>query len=117
MKDFSFETIFTSLRNDLITFLKENFYSFELAGNTGDYHFIITTNDEGARKINDFLDTRSLTEERQEKIMSKGKSSMAIVMTAVMAQLIKVENLKHHRTSPVYFPAKRSLRGNCKIRN
>lgn len=49
--------------------------------------------------------------------MSKGKFSTAIVMTALMAQLIKVENLKHHQSSPVYFPAKRSLRGNCKIRN
>lgn len=49
--------------------------------------------------------------------MSKGKNSVVIVMTAMMIQLIKVENLKHHRTSPVYFPEKRSLRGNYKIKN
>jgi hypothetical protein len=60
MKDFSYETIFTSLKNKLVIFLKENNYKFEVSGCEGDYYFSIGTDDEGARKINDFLDSESI---------------------------------------------------------
>jgi len=60
MKDFSFETIFTSLKDKLVIFLKENNYKYELSGCEGDYYFSIGTDDKGARKINDFLDSESI---------------------------------------------------------
>lgn len=60
MKDFSFHTMFISLMNSLRDFLKENNYCYELSGGISDFHFTITTDDEGAKKINDFLDMEAI---------------------------------------------------------
>ena len=57
MEIYYFETRFTSLKNELRNYLKENDIYYELSGAIADYHFAIQANENQAEKINAFLDS------------------------------------------------------------
>ena len=57
MKFYSFDTMFTSLKNDLFSFLVDNNIYFEISGCGGGWHFEILTVPGEVEKINSFLDS------------------------------------------------------------
>lgn len=61
-KYYNFETMFLSLRDELRSFLKENNIYYELSKAYRYYHFEILTDAAGAEKINNFIDSVSITE-------------------------------------------------------
>ena len=65
-KYYSFETAFISLRDELRRFLKEHGFYYELSGAFGFYHFEILLAPAEVQKVNDFLDSVTITE-RKEK--------------------------------------------------
>ena len=63
MKYYNFETMFISLKNELIQYLKENNIYYELSGAAAGWHFEILTDPSGAAKINDFISQYNIVEE------------------------------------------------------
>ena len=61
MKWYNLETRFTSVRDEMRKYLKQNGIKYELSGTTAFYHFEILTDSSGAEKINSFLDSISIT--------------------------------------------------------
>ena len=61
-KYYNFETRFISLRNELRQFLKDNNIYYELSGAYSYYHFEIFANAAEVKKINNYLDTITITE-------------------------------------------------------
>ena len=59
-KYYSFETMFTSLKNELAKFLKENGIYYELSGTTASYHFEILLDSDETQKVNDWLDEHTI---------------------------------------------------------
>lgn len=57
MKYYNFDTMFTSLKNDLFIFLHENNIYFEMSGCGGGWHFEIQAEPGEVEKINSFLDS------------------------------------------------------------
>ena len=62
MKWYNFETMFTSLRDALREYLKNNGVQYELSGAGRYYHFEILTDRAGADAINGFIDSVTITE-------------------------------------------------------
>jgi hypothetical protein len=62
MKYYSFDTMFISLKNQIIDFLKSNNIYFETSKNGQYYHFEILTDPNGAAIINDFIDNVTICE-------------------------------------------------------
>lgn len=65
MKYYNFETMFLSLKNELIKFLDacENVLAYEVGRAGSYYHFEILTDHTGAAAINNFIDSVSIREE------------------------------------------------------
>lgn len=67
MKWYNFETSFITLKNELRGFLVKNGIKYELSDASGAgyrcYHFEILTDCKGAEKINNFIDSVSITAE------------------------------------------------------
>lgn len=61
-KYYNFETMYISLRDELRSYLKDNNIYYELSKADRYYHFEILTDAAGAQKINDFIDSVSITE-------------------------------------------------------
>ena len=57
MKYYNFDTMFRTLKDILCEYLKSNNIYFELSGVAADWHFEILTDESGATKINNFLDS------------------------------------------------------------
>ena len=62
MKYYNFETMFKTLKNELIQYLKENNIYYELSGAAAGWHFEILTDEASANKINDFIDNITIKE-------------------------------------------------------
>lgn len=62
MKYYSFETMFLSLKNELVNFLEgcEKVLAYEISRAGSYYHFEILTDAAGAAAINDFLDNHTI---------------------------------------------------------
>lgn len=60
MKNYSFETSFRSLKDELCTFLRKNKITFELSGDKGFWYFSINCTPQNAQKINAFIDSVSI---------------------------------------------------------
>lgn len=61
-KYYNFDTRFISLRDVLRGFLKENNIYYELSGAASYYHFEILASPQDAEKINNFIDSMTITE-------------------------------------------------------
>ena len=61
-KYYNFETMFTSLKNQLLEFLKLYGFYFEISQNDKYYHFEILASKAGAEQINCFLDSVTISE-------------------------------------------------------
>jgi hypothetical protein len=57
MKYYNFDTMFISLKQALQKFLYDNNITFEISKNYEYYHFEILTDSDGAKKINNFIDS------------------------------------------------------------
>jgi hypothetical protein len=62
MKYYNFDTMFISLKNQIVDFLKNNDVYFETSKNGQYYHFEILTDPNGAAIINDFIDSVTICE-------------------------------------------------------
>jgi hypothetical protein len=62
MKYYNFDTMFTSIKNALSVYLKENNITYELSGAAAGWHFEILTNEAGANNINEFLENHFISE-------------------------------------------------------
>jgi hypothetical protein len=62
MKYYNFDTMFISLKNQIVDFLKNNDVYFETSKNGQYYHFEILTDPNGAAFINDFIDSVTICE-------------------------------------------------------
>ena len=60
MKYYNFDTMFRSLKDELVQYLKDNNIYYELSGAAAGWHFEILTNNAGAAAINEFLDNNSI---------------------------------------------------------
>ena len=65
MKYYNFNTMFRSLKDKLAQFLKDNNIYCEISGATANWHFEILTDANGAKMINNYIDSISITEVRQ----------------------------------------------------
>lgn len=63
MKFYSFETMFSSLKEELAAFLKMEEIYYECSGAFGGYHFEIKCSPSDVEKINAWLDENTITEE------------------------------------------------------
>ena len=65
MRYYNFETMFLSLKNELIKFLEgcEKVLAYEISRAGSYYHFEILTDPNGAEAINSFIDSVSIREE------------------------------------------------------
>lgn len=70
MKYYNFETMFLSLKNELIKFLEEcaAVLAYEVSHAGSYYHFEILTNSAGADAVNNFIDSVSIREEVKQCI-------------------------------------------------
>lgn len=64
MKWYNFETMFTSLKNELRDYLNNTGVRFEISGCGAGYHFEIYTDRNGADRINRFIDSVTITEKK-----------------------------------------------------
>lgn len=64
MKWYSFETMFTSLKDGLRAFLKMHDIRYELSGMFKGYHFEIYASADDVRAINNYLDSVCICEQR-----------------------------------------------------
>lgn len=61
---YNFETLFTSLRDELRAYLKRHNIYYELSACGPGYHFEILATEPQANAINNFIDSVSITEVR-----------------------------------------------------
>ena len=61
-KYYNFETMFRSLKDELVAFLKKSGIRYELSGCGAGWHFEILCNAEEVEKVNTWLDENSITE-------------------------------------------------------
>ena len=61
-KYYNFETMFTSLRDELRSYLKNNNIYYELSKAYQYYHFEILASPAEVEKVNNFIDSVSITE-------------------------------------------------------
>ncbi len=64
MKYYNFETMFRSLKDKLIAYLKENNIYYELSGAAANWHIEILTDTTGAEMINNYIDSITISEVR-----------------------------------------------------
>lgn len=62
-KYYNFETMFRSLKDELVTFLKKSGIYYELSGCGVGWHFEILCNTEEVEKVNAWLDENTITEQ------------------------------------------------------
>jgi len=62
-KYYNFETMFRSLKDELVTFLKKSGIYYELSGCGDGWHFEILCNTEEVEKVNAWLDENTITEQ------------------------------------------------------
>ena len=62
-KYYNYETNFRSLKDELVTFLKQSGIYYELSGCVADWHFEILCNTEEVKKVNTWLDENTITEQ------------------------------------------------------
>lgn len=62
-KYYNFETMFHSLKDELVTFLKKSGIYYELSGYGAGWHFEILCNTEEVEKVNAWLDENTITEQ------------------------------------------------------
>lgn len=64
MKWYNFETMFRSLKDDLVAFLKKSGIAYELSGIGKGWHFEILLTPMGVKTVNNWLDDHAITEAR-----------------------------------------------------
>lgn len=62
MTYYNFDTMFVSLKDQIVDFLKSNNICFEISKNGQYYHFEILTDSNGAKIINSFIDSVTIYE-------------------------------------------------------
>lgn len=63
-KYYNFETMFRSLKDELVVFLKNSGIHYELSGFGAEWYFKILCNAEEVEKVNVWLDENTITERR-----------------------------------------------------
>jgi hypothetical protein len=64
MSYYNFETMFRSLKDKLTAYLKENSIYYELSGAAANWHIEILTDPTGAEKINNYIESITISEVR-----------------------------------------------------